>query len=98
MSEQTPETTVTLSAPVMVDGEEVSRISLRGPKAGELRGVRLTQMDTDALMKLLPRITQPPLSGAQLSGLKLSDFFALAAPAVGFLMPSDQFRQLRETL
>lgn len=92
---------VTLSAPVRVDGKDVTEITIREPKAGEMRGllmVQIAQMDTTHLMKLLPRITVPSLSEAQLSDLRLSDFFALSTKAVSFLVPPDQLRQFQANI
>jgi len=79
--------TVTLSKPVKVDGEEITEIKLRKPTAGEMRGVNLAQlavMNTDAMLAVLPRITQPSLTEQQLAGedVDLSDFMEMAGVVV----------------
>ncbi|TRD18400.1 phage tail assembly protein [Palleronia caenipelagi] len=92
--------TITLSAPVTVDGAEVTEITLREPRAGELRGLSMTQiaqMEAGQMMRLLPRITQPPLSEAQISALSLRDFFGLSAGAASFLVSPEDLKALKES-
>ena len=84
--------TVTLTAPVKIDGKEVTAIAVRKPKSGELRGVSLTamiQMEVGALIKVLPRITQPPLSESQCAELDAPDMLALGTRVVGMLTGGD---------
>lgn len=88
-----PQDTVTLSTAVRIDGKDVQLIALRKPRTGELRGLKLTdvlQMDTDAMIRLLPRITAPALSPAQVADLDPADFVALCGKVVLFFAkPSD---------
>ncbi len=54
--------TVTLDQPITVGSEQVSSLSIRRPKAGEMRGlsmVSVAQMDVDTFFDLLPRIVTP---------------------------------------
>lgn len=85
---------VPLSKPVTIDGEEVEEITLRKPYPGELRGLAMTdvlRMETDALLKLLPRITQPPLSPQQLSAeIEPEDFMELATKTLLFFVKKEQ--------
>ncbi|MBC6416881.1 MAG: phage tail assembly protein [Rhodospirillales bacterium] len=93
--------TVTLDSAVRVDGEDVREIALRCPKAGELRGLMLGQLvnlETGAMLRLLPRITRPPLSEAQLAAMTPADFMALAGEAVLFFVPERQRAELIETM
>ena len=56
--------TVELSVPIMMGAAEVKTLSIRCPKAGELRGLSmlaLSQLEVDAYFDLLPRITDPVL-------------------------------------
>jgi hypothetical protein len=85
---------VILSTPVTIDGEKVEEITLRKPSPGELRGlsmVDILRMETDALFKLLPRITQPPLTPAQLSReIEPEDFTELATKTLLFFVKKEQ--------
>jgi hypothetical protein len=79
--------TVTLSNPLKIDGKDETIFTVRKPKAGELRGLKLIdlmQMDVSAMIVALPRITQPPLSPEQVSGLDLADFTKFGTKIVGF--------------
>lgn len=69
------------------DGREVR---LREPKAGELRGLSvqaLVTMDVGAMLRLLPRISEPALTPAELETLGAADFGELAGIAAGFFIP-----------
>ncbi|MFV1933643.1 phage tail assembly protein [Phaeobacter gallaeciensis] len=85
---------VTLSSPITIDGEKVTEITLRRPSPGELRGlsmVDILRMEVDAMFKLLPRITQPPLSPLQLSSeLAPEDFTELATKTLLFFAKKEQ--------
>jgi len=78
---------ITLQTPLQRDKEKVTEISLRKPKAGEMRGLQLTmilQMDVATLQKLLPRVTEPALTPAELDQMDIDDFSALAFEVLGF--------------
>ena len=80
---------VKLSKPIEIDGKSCREIRLRDPKAGELRGLNLAnvmQMDTDAMLKLLPRICT--LSGDQIADMPAADFAALSTTAISFFVPA----------
>jgi hypothetical protein len=81
--------TIPLDTPIQRGDTEIASVSLRKPKAGELRGVNLTdilQMDVVAITKVLPRISEPTLTEAEISGLDPADFTALAGEVAGFLL------------
>lgn len=82
--------TITLDTPIKRGETEITAISLRKPAAGELRGVNLTdllQMDVIAVTKVLPRISDPTLTEAEVSSLDPADFTQLASEVAGFLLP-----------
>lgn len=84
---------VNLSEPVTIDGVECTAIELRKPRAGEMRGLKLTevlQMDAMTMIKLLPRISNPPLSEAQVANLEAEDFTELATKTVLFFVRQEQ--------
>lgn len=82
--------TITLDTPISRKGEEVAEITLRKPRAGELRGLSLTdvlQMDVNALGKLLPRISQPMITEAEVQTMDPADLVQLGGEVAGFLVP-----------
>lgn len=81
--------TVTLDTPVMRGETEVRTITLRRPKAGELRGLSIAdiaRLEVDAMLKLLPRITTPVLNKAELEAMPSEDLTALSNEAGSFLL------------
>lgn len=101
MTTPTKNKTVKLSVPVKIDGKNTSEIGLRCPKTGELRGLMLAnvvQMETSSMLKLLPRITVPPMSEAQIADLPPADFFTMTREAVGFFITSEQIAQIEANM
>lgn len=81
---------VELDTPITRKGGDVTTITLRKPKAGELRGLSLTdvlQMDVNALGKLLPRISQPMLTEDEVRNMDPADLVQLGGEVAGFLVP-----------
>lgn len=82
--------TIPLDTPIKRGETEITSISLRRPAAGELRGVNLTdllQMDVIAVTRVLPRISDPTLTEAEIAQLDPADFTQLASEVAGFLLP-----------
>lgn len=55
---------VELDEPIKRGETEITRVTVRKPKSGELRGVRLQvlmEMDVISMTEVLPRITDPSL-------------------------------------
>lgn len=78
---------IALQTPVKRKTEEIASVTLRRPKAGELRGLslaRIMQMDVSAIIALVPRISQPVLDEAEVAGLDPVDLAAIAQEVVGF--------------
>lgn len=85
-----PPNSVTLDTPIRRGEQTISAVTVRKPSAGELRGIALSdllQMDVGALHTVLPRITSPTLTTADVSNLEPSDLVQLAGVVVGFLLP-----------
>lgn len=73
--------------PIKIGGKDVKKITLREPTAGELRGLKLTdvlQGDAGALITLIPRIATPAMTEAEVAGLKPGQFGRLFSGVVGF--------------
>ena len=66
-------------------------MQVRKPMTGELRGLKLIdlmQVDTNAMLELLPRVTQPILDVQLLNGeVDSSDFLEMASTVLLFLKP-----------
>lgn len=85
--------TITLDEPIKREGGNITTISLRKPKSGELRGLQLVdllQLDVNALQKLLPRITEPSITEQEARRLEPSDLVQLGTEVVLFLAPKDK--------
>lgn len=85
----------TLDHDITVNGEVKlpagTRINVRRPHSGELRGLKLLdlmQMDANALHKLAPRITNPIIHEPMAAAMDPADFLQLAAEVTDFLLPS----------
>lgn len=87
----TPTTTATvqLDTPIKRGEQVIESLELRKPVAGELRGVSLTmllQMDVDALCTVLPRITTPTLTTADVRSMDPADLVQVGGEVAGFLL------------
>lgn len=89
MRDDTQPKTITLDTPIQRGDTLIESVTLRKPKAGELRGLNLTdllQMDVTAMIKILPRITSPTLTEAEASNLDPADITQFAQEVAGFLL------------
>lgn len=85
-------TTITLDTPIKRGEQTIEAITVRKPGSGELRGVSLMdlmRMDVTALHTVLPRITTPTLTTADVSKLDPADLVKLASEVTGFLLPKE---------
>lgn len=84
----TNDNTVTLDQPIKRDKQDITHLEIRKPNAGEMRGVSLVdllQLDVDAIIKILPRITLPALSTTEVQTMDLADLTACGGKIAGFL-------------
>ena len=82
--------TVTLDQAIQRGDTTITDVQLRKPKSGELRGLNMAdvlQMDVNALTKLLPRITTPSLTEAEIGNMDPADLLQLGSEVTVFLMP-----------
>lgn len=85
--------TVTLELGIPRGEQTLSAIHLRRPKAGELRGISITElihMDTAAYIKLIPRISEPTLTEFEVAQLDPADIVKIATLVLDFLVPKSQ--------
>lgn len=94
--------TVTLDDPITIGETVIDKVTLRKPKAGELRGLTLDDLiasDIDTLLKLIPRISSPVLVedvvAAQLSPVDLGQF---GGAVRGFFMTKGQHETLKRMI
>lgn len=83
---------VTLAHPIKRTGGEITTITLRKPKVSALRGLKvedLYQTDVNALLVLLPRITEPALIAAEIEDMESDDLIELAGAVKGFFMSAE---------
>lgn len=80
---------VPLDTPIVRGDLTIETLQLRKPGSGELRGlslVELGQLKVDALIKILPRITIPPITDAEAANLDPADLLACGAEIGSFLL------------
>ena len=85
--------TVTLDAPIVRGETSIDELKLRKPRSGELRGLSLVdlgQLKVDSLTKILPRITVPPLTEAEVGNMEPADLLACGAEIGSFLLQKSQ--------
>ncbi|MEY0536576.1 phage tail assembly protein [Providencia rettgeri] len=82
--------TITLDEPITRGATTVSEVVVRKPNSGALRGVRLAalmEMDVDSAILVLPRVTAPALTKAELLMMAPADMVNLTKELVLFLLP-----------
>jgi len=80
---------VTLSTPIVRGEVSIEQLNLRKPKAGELRGLSLADVigsDITALLTLIPRISEPPLTSDEANQLEPEDLSEIGGTVRGFFM------------
>lgn len=72
--------TITLKQPITRGETQITEIQVRKPNVPALKGLKLLdlmQSDVNAVSTLLPRITQPMLTKADIDRLDIADFTKL---------------------
>ncbi|MBC3860474.1 phage tail assembly protein [Undibacterium jejuense] len=83
------EKTITLDEPLKRGDTLIKEVTLRKPKAGELRGVSLVDLgniNVVALQQVLPRITTPILTAQDVANLDPADLLEIGAEVASFLV------------
>ncbi len=89
MKTLTSPNTVHLDTPIKRGTQTIDTITLRKPCVRELSGislVALANLEVDAMIRILPRISTPPLTEAEAGQLDAADVVALGGIVVGFLV------------
>ena len=83
------EKAVELDTPILRGKTEITSVTVRKPQSGALRGTRLQallDMDVNALITVLPRITTPALTTAEINEMDPADLVSLSVEVVTFLL------------
>lgn len=86
------EKTVELTAPLKVGDNEIAKLTLRKPAAGELRGIKLLdvlQMDASAHAVLVPRICSELTDQSQFWLLDATDLMNVMGTVLSFFAGPD---------
>lgn len=84
------EKAVELDTPILRGKTEITSITVRKPQSGALRGTRLQalmDMDVNAMMVILPRVTSPALTAQEINEMDPADLLSLSVEVVSFLLP-----------
>jgi len=89
---------VVLDSPIQRGEVTITQVQLRKPDAGSLRGIKLAdllQMDVGAVGVLLPRISTPTLTTADVNKLDPADLLTFATEVSTFFLPKKDRSSLR---
>lgn len=92
---------IDLAEPIRRGEETVATITLRKPRAGELRGLSIQDLmnaRTSAVLDVLPRIATPPITAAEADQLEAEDIAACAGAIIGFFLNPSQRQQVEAVL
>lgn len=81
--------TVNLSDPVTRGETKIATLNIRRPRTGELRGLDVQDIlntQVVAMLTLIQRVTEPPLTEAEANNLDPADFAEIAGTIRGFFM------------
>lgn len=85
------ETIVDLDEGFQVGNQTIRCVTVRKPKTGALRGLNLSeilQLNVNALIKILPRVTEPAMTEEHVNNLDPADITLLGAALIGFFVSS----------
>ena len=91
MAKAAPTTEVVTLEPPLQRGEQtITKVTLRKPATGELRGVHLAeliQLDVSSLSRVIPRISDPTLTEQDVAKMDPADAIQMGLVVAGFLAP-----------
>jgi hypothetical protein len=89
MTDTKTQETIVLDTPLKRGDTEIASVTVTKPNAGALRGVTLValaNMDVVALQTVIPRVTQPSISSAEVATLDPADLVSLGSAIGSFLL------------
>ncbi|MGI2025593.1 phage tail assembly protein [Shewanella glacialipiscicola] len=81
---------IILDQPIIRGKESVTEVTLRKPKAGELRGLSLSDLlnlDVNAISTVLPRISSPMITKDEVLNMDPADLVQIGGEISNFLVP-----------
>ena len=90
--------TVEFDNPIVRGSLTITEVNINKPKTGALRGLALTdvlKLDVDTIIKLVPRVSTPPLTEPEVANLDTVDFLRISTAVVGFFASKDQRAKAR---
>jgi hypothetical protein len=84
-----PENVIVLDQPIVRGATTIAQIALRKPNAGALRGITLSdllQMDVNAIVRVIPRISTPTLTEAEVRAMDPADLVDAGSVVASFLL------------
>lgn len=94
-----PTEEVILTQPIVRGETTIDKLTLRKPKAGELRGLSVQELMSarvSSTLDLLPRITMPPITQAEADDLEPEDIGACAGVVIGFFLTAADRSKIEE--
>lgn len=91
--------TVEFDSPIVRGDLTIKEVNINKPKTGALRGLALSdvlKLDVDTVIKLVPRVSTPPLTEHEVANLDPTDFLSLSTAVVGFFASKDQRAKARQ--
>lgn len=91
--------TVEFDNPIQRGDLTINQVNINKPKTGALRGLSLSdllKLDVDTVIKLVPRVSTPPLAEHEVAALDPTDFLSLSTAVVGFFASKDQRAKARQ--
>lgn len=97
--EEVEKNVVTLDTPIKRGETEITEITINKPNSGALRGASLRGLldfQTEDLIKVLPRVTEPALTDPEANRIDPADLLQIGAVLAGFLLPKRVMAEAQE--
>lgn len=92
---------ITLNEPLKRESGDISALTLRKPKAGEMRGLKVGDLfngEVGAVLTLIPRICDPFITEHEAAELDAADLAEIAGTVTGFFMTPAQKAMVEKML
>lgn len=88
--------TLKLATPIKRGDKEIAEITLHKPNVGAMRGVSmrlLLDMNVDAIVTVLPRISDPQLTEVEINKLDAPDLLQAGILVAAFFLPPSEYQE-----
>lgn len=89
--------TLKLNTPIKRGDKEIAEITLHKPNVSAMRGVSmraLLDMNVDALLSVLPKVSEPPLHESELNAIDLPDLLQAGVMVASFFLPASEYQDV----